>query len=256
MRGLVMLRRTRMIRNASIIATPSSLQRMGRPALRKRGVLGIAKRLKKYLLLAILIGLTYSSYQLLCIAPKTTSDYCIGYEANQWAIECRFGRLTYYRWLRAVSVADRDSAVWPTSKDPLDFTKKIIAFRDRLPQVSAMGWFCLSGREACKIRSNIIYYQEHPRWETWSEGGYPPAIARRHIELKYPLGAALCAEFTLLGFFLMQSLRQWRGSEKTITCRECYYCLRGNSSGTCPECGTVIPDEQRAQLAGAAGSIE
>ena len=41
-------------------------------------------------------------------------------------------------------------------------------------------------------------------------------------------------------------LRRFRFVEKTGVCRKCTYDLTGNTSGACPECGTVIAKEQAA----------
>jgi hypothetical protein len=43
----------------------------------------------------------------------------------------------------------------------------------------------------------------------------------------------------LPGFWL--ALRSFRPPPNTTTCRRCGYNLTGNTSGTCPECGTSIP---------------
>ncbi len=56
----------------------------------------------------------------------------------------------------------------------------------------------------------------------------------------------LSAALTASGFYFSP---HWRYVKNPHICRACDYDLRGNVSGTCPECGTVICAEQRGGLA-------
>lgn len=50
----------------------------------------------------------------------------------------------------------------------------------------------------------------------------------------------------LVGLFIV--LRGQREKTPTSRCLACNYSLVGNTTGICPECGTVIPEDQRARL--------
>jgi hypothetical protein len=59
------------------------------------------------------------------------------------------------------------------------------------------------------------------------------------LPLWIPLGVLLIGSFSrIVG----------RRLAKVTECMNCRYDLTGNTSGICPECGTAIPEEQRARL--------
>ena len=58
----------------------------------------------------------------------------------------------------------------------------------------------------------------------------------RRVVLPIGLLTALTAVLPTAGL-----LRRLRRGTKTPVCPRCYYNLTGNTSGTCPECGTAIP---------------
>ncbi len=50
----------------------------------------------------------------------------------------------------------------------------------------------------------------------------------------------------VIGFYVISAIlrnrQERKKSNSTGYCRKCQYCLRGNVSGICPECGTPIID--------------
>lgn len=63
------------------------------------------------------------------------------------------------------------------------------------------------------------------------------------VAIQFPLLIVMCS---LLATLIVMERRKRR--DRTARCSRCHYLLIANRSGICPECGTVIPEVQRAQL--------
>ncbi len=71
------------------------------------------------------------------------------------------------------------------------------------------------------------------------------AVAAAGIGLYIPILFAPSWLFTFLGFRLRRAVRDVHGPPE---CVKCSYNLTGNTSGTCPECGTPLSEEAQSKL--------
>ena len=77
--------------------------------------------------------------------------------------------------------------------------------------------------------------------------GLPQLVVRR---IEEPIGTFLEIQlpawlpFTVLGILFVVFARPWKKLQSSLHCSSCSYCILGNESGLCPECGMPIPEEQ------------
>lgn len=182
------------------------------------------------------------AYEALCILPKIGSDYCLGYEAKHWSIECRFGRLTLYSWTTAGSAdsINRKGQSLPAL---------------HLLTAPSLGWFAMWGPDACSRRATITYTDVAGRVAR-STGGYPPTLERWYLHLCYPIGGLLGAQLIIGAYIVLKGQRRRRTTRMRILCPNCAYDLRGNASGICPECGQPAQPSRLVSRLDRAGSSQ
>lgn len=82
--------------------------------------------------------------------------------------------------------------------------------------------------------------------------GLPQTLVR---QIEEPIGTTLEVQvpawlpLTILGTLLVLFSRPWKKLHSPLHCSSCSYCMIGNESGVCPECGTPIPEKQKQAIA-------
>ena len=70
----------------------------------------------------------------------------------------------------------------------------------------------------------------------------PPALVGSRTVISIP-DWELATALLVLPVFTFWQWRRWKKIVSPSGCTECGYNLTGNTSGTCPECGTPVPSK-------------
>ena len=161
-----------------------------------------------------------------------TSGYTLGYGGETWAIECRYGRITWYTWTKAIA---RERCVLPEIEQWPDWP-------ERANNEPARGWYRSATEAENEQLKDIIFFVGPPWLQHGSLGGYSPGLRRGTLHLSGCLLGTLVFARIVSVILWTGHFRRWRlqRSLPPFHCASCGYDLTANASGICPECGTAL----------------